>query len=66
MLLLGGYDGYGGHCWAVLADCLHADDCIIVILNLVMGVFASRLMLKSLSRFAAFRNPALYGGGEQA
>ena len=37
-----------------------------VILNLVMGVFASRLMLKSLSRFAAFRNPALYGGGEQA
>jgi len=37
-----------------------------VILNLVMGVFASRLMLKSISRFAAFRNPALYGGGEQA
>lgn len=34
-----------------------------VILNLVMGVFASRLMLKSLSRFSFMRNPALYGGG---
>ncbi|MEG2204402.1 MAG: protein translocase subunit SecF, partial [Oscillospiraceae bacterium] len=33
-----------------------------VILNLVMGVLASRLMLKSLSRFAALRNPALYCG----
>lgn len=33
-----------------------------VILNFVMGVTCSRLMLKSLSRFKAFRNPALYGG----
>ena len=33
-----------------------------VILNLVMGVMASRLMLKSLSRFNAFKNPVLYGG----
>lgn len=33
-----------------------------VILNLVMGVFASRLMIKSLSRFAGLRNPRFYGG----
>lgn len=33
-----------------------------VILNFLMGVTCSRLMLKSLSRFKAFRNPALYGG----
>lgn len=33
-----------------------------VLLNLVMGVFASKLMLMSLSRFEAFRNPKLYGG----
>jgi len=37
-----------------------------VILNLVMGVFASRLMLKSVSRWSFLRNPALYGGGKQA
>lgn len=37
-----------------------------VLLNLLMGVFASRLMLKSISRFQIFRNPALYGGGKQA
>ena len=37
-----------------------------VLLNLLMGVFASRLMLKSVSRFKPFRNPALYGGGKQA
>ncbi len=36
-----------------------------VILNLVMGVFASRLMLKSISRFPSLRDPALYGGGKQ-
>lgn len=33
-----------------------------VILNFLMGVTASRLMLKSLSRFPAFRNVKLYGG----
>ena len=33
-----------------------------VILNFVFGVFASRLMLASLSRFKALRNPKLYGG----
>lgn len=33
-----------------------------VILNLLMGVLASRLLLKSVSRFGAMRNPALYGG----
>ncbi|MDR2932217.1 MAG: MMPL family transporter [Oscillospiraceae bacterium] len=31
-----------------------------VILNFVMGVMASRLMLKSISRFGPFRNPWLY------
>lgn len=33
-----------------------------VILNLLMGVFVSKLLLKSVSRFSALRNPALYGG----
>lgn len=33
-----------------------------IILNFLMGVTCSRLMLKSLSKFKAFRNPALYGG----
>jgi len=29
---------------------------------LLMGVFVSKLLLKSVSRFSALRNPALYGG----
>lgn len=33
-----------------------------IILNFVCGVTASRLMLKSISKFKAFRNPKLYGG----
>ncbi len=33
-----------------------------VILNFIMGVGASRLMLRSLSRFKALRKPWLYGG----
>jgi len=33
-----------------------------VIFNFVMGVYASRLMLKSLSNFKIFRNRKLYGG----
>ena len=33
-----------------------------VILNLVMGVLASRLMLTSLTGFSCFKNPKLYGG----
>ena len=33
-----------------------------VILNFIMGVTASKLMLKSISRFAAFRKPWQYGG----
>ncbi|MEG2175148.1 MAG: protein translocase subunit SecD, partial [Oscillospiraceae bacterium] len=33
-----------------------------VLLNLVMGVVASRLMIKSLSRYHIARNPVLYGG----
>ena len=33
-----------------------------VLLNLLMGVLASRLMLKSVSRQSWARNPALYGG----
>ncbi len=33
-----------------------------VILNFVMGVFAARLMLTSLSKFKCFRNRKLYGG----
>lgn len=33
-----------------------------VILNFLMGVTASRLMLKSISKFKAFQNPWLYGG----
>ena len=33
-----------------------------VIFNLIMGVLASKLMLKSLSQLKFLRNPALYGG----
>lgn len=33
-----------------------------VIMNFVMGIWANRLMLRSLSRFKAFRDPWLYGG----
>jgi preprotein translocase subunit SecD len=32
------------------------------ILNFVFGIFASKLMLKSLSRFKGLRKPYLYGG----
>lgn len=34
------------------------------IMNFVFGVTASRLMLKSISRFKCFRNPKLYGGAK--
>lgn len=34
-----------------------------VILNLFFGVFCSRLMLASISKFKALRNPKFYGGG---
>lgn len=33
-----------------------------IILNFVMGVTASRLMLKSISKFKVFRKPWMYGG----
>ena len=36
-----------------------------VILNFVMGVFASRLMVTSLSKFKCFKNRKLYGGNEK-
>lgn len=35
------------------------------LLNFVMGVFASRIMLKSISRFKIFRKPWLYGGASK-
>ena len=35
-----------------------------VLLNFVMGVLASRIMLKSISGFKALRNPWLYGGAK--
>lgn len=34
-----------------------------VALNLFFGVFCSRLMISSISKFKIFRNPKLYGGG---
>lgn len=37
-----------------------------VILNLFFGVFCSRLMLASLSKFKALRDPRLYGGVKNA
>lgn len=37
-----------------------------VIFNLIMGVVASKLMLKSISRFKPFRKPGLYGGKKNA
>lgn len=33
-----------------------------IILNFIFGIFASRIMLTSLSSFKCFRNPKLYGG----
>lgn len=33
-----------------------------IILNFVFGIFCSRLMLASLSKFKCFKNPKLYGG----
>jgi len=33
-----------------------------VLFNFVMSIFASRMMLKSISRYAPFRKPWLYGG----
>ena len=36
------------------------------IFNLVMGVVASKLMLKSISKYKAFRNPWFYGGKKNA
>lgn len=35
-----------------------------VILNFICGVTASRLMLKSISKFKCFRNPKFYGGAK--
>jgi preprotein translocase subunit SecD len=35
-----------------------------VILNFVMGVTASRLMLKSISKFKPFQKLSLYGGAK--
>lgn len=37
-----------------------------VIFNLIMGVFASKLMLKGISQFKALRKPWLYGGNKNA
>ena len=37
-----------------------------VIFNLIMGVLASKLMLKGVSQFKALRNPWLYGGNKNA
>lgn len=35
-----------------------------VVFNLIMGVYASRLMLKSISRFKFLRKPQFYGGAK--
>lgn len=37
-----------------------------VVFNLIMGVLASRIMIKSISKAKPFRNPALYGGKKNA
>lgn len=37
---------------------------VSVILNFIFGVTASRLMLKSASKFKCFRNPKFYGGAK--
>ena len=36
------------------------------IFNLIMGVLASKFMLKSISQFKLFRKPGLYGGKKNA
>ncbi len=35
-----------------------------IIFNLLMGIFASKLMMKSISRYKGLRNPWLYGGAK--
>ena len=35
-----------------------------VVFTMIFGVFLSKLMVKSVSRLKAFRNPALYGGAK--
>ncbi len=35
-----------------------------VIFNLIMGIYASKLMMKSISRFKIFRKPWLFGGAK--
>ncbi len=37
-----------------------------VIFNLIMGIYASKLMLKSVSQFKVLRKPWLYGGNKNA
>lgn len=37
-----------------------------VVFNLIMGVFASKLMIKSLSQYKIFRKTSLYGGKKNA
>lgn len=37
-----------------------------VIFNFIMGVFASKIMLGSISKFKCMRNPKLYGGAKNA
>ena len=37
-----------------------------VIFNLIMGVFASKVMIKSISQYKVFRKPTLYGGAKNA
>lgn len=37
-----------------------------VIFNMIMGVYVSRWLLKSLSRFKAFRKPWMYGGDKKS
>ena len=37
-----------------------------VLLNFVMGVFASRQMLRGVSKFKVFRKVTLYGGAKNA
>jgi preprotein translocase subunit SecD len=37
-----------------------------VVFNMIMGVYASRAMLRSASRFKFLRKPWLYGGAKNA
>ena len=57
---------YGIDALGAMAQGLFCTLLVGTIFNLVMGVVASKLMLKSISKFKVFRKPWFYGGKKNA